>query len=87
VIAARLAGRPAPPPFRYRHAGDLATIGRGSAVVKVGPLHLTGLLGWLFWSFVHIYFLIGLRTRFFVALDWLWSYVTYDRGARLITEE
>jgi NADH dehydrogenase len=87
LIARRVAGRPAPPPFRYRHAGDLATIGRGSAVVKVGPLQLTGLAGWLFWGFIHIYFLIGLRARFFVALDWLWSYVTYHRGARLITGE
>jgi NADH:ubiquinone reductase (H+-translocating) len=87
VIARRLAGQPPPPPFRYRHAGDLATIGRGAAVVKIGPLELTGLLGWLFWGFIHIYFLIGLRARFFVALDWLWSYVTYHRGARLITGE
>ncbi len=86
LIARRLAGRPPPPPFRYRHAGDLATIGRGAAVVKVGPLELTGLAGWLFWGFIHIYFLIGLRARFFVALDWLWSYVTYQRGARLITD-
>ena len=85
VIARRLSGRPAPPPFRYRHAGDLATIGRGAAVVKVGPVQLTGLAGWLFWGFIHVYFLIGLRARFFVALDWLWSYVTYHRGARLIT--
>ncbi|HEY2707345.1 MAG TPA: NAD(P)/FAD-dependent oxidoreductase [Caulobacteraceae bacterium] len=87
LIAARLAGRAAPPPFAYRHAGDLATIGRGAAVVRVGPLQLTGLLGWLFWGFIHVYFLIGLRARFFVALDWLWSYVTYHRGARLITGE
>ena len=85
LIAARLSGRPTPPPFHYRHAGDLATIGRGAAVVRIGPLQLTGLAGWLFWGFIHIYFLIGLRARFFVALDWLWSYVTYDRGARLIT--
>jgi NADH dehydrogenase len=85
VIARRLSGQPSPPPFRYRHAGDLATIGRGAAVVKLGPIELTGLPGWLFWGFVHIYFLVGLRARFFVALDWLWSYVTYQRGARLIT--
>jgi NADH dehydrogenase len=85
VIARRLSGRPPPPPFRYRHAGDLATIGRGAAVVRLGPLQLTGLPGWLFWGFIHVYFLIGLRARFFVALDWLWSYVTYQRGARLIT--
>jgi NADH dehydrogenase len=85
VIARRLAGREPPPPFRYRHDGDLATIGRGAAVVRVGPLQLTGLPGWLFWGLIHVYFLIGLRARFFVALDWLWSYVTYHRGARLIT--
>lgn len=85
LIARRLAGRSPPPPFRYRHAGDLATIGRGAAVVRIGSIQLTGLVGWLFWGLVHIYFLIGLRARFFVALDWLWSYVTYQRGARLIT--
>jgi NADH dehydrogenase len=84
VIAARAQGRPAPPPFVYRHLGDLATIGRKSAVVKLGFLRLTGLLGWLFWSAVHIYFLIGLRNRFVVALNWLWSYMTFQRGARLI---
>jgi NADH dehydrogenase len=87
LIARRLSGRPPPPAFVYRHAGDLATIGRGAAVVKLGPIELTGLVGWLFWGFIHIYFLIGLRARFFVALDWLWSYVTYHRGARLITGE
>jgi NADH dehydrogenase len=86
VIARRLAGAAAPAPFRYRHAGDLATIGRGAAVVRLGPVRLTGLAGWLFWGFIHIYFLIGLRARFFVALNWLWSYVTHHRGARLITE-
>ena len=56
-------------------------------VVRLGRLQLTGLAGWLFWGFIHIYFLISLRARFFVALDWLWSYVTYHRGARLITGE
>jgi NADH:ubiquinone reductase (H+-translocating) len=85
VIARRLSGRPPPTAFRYRHAGDLATVGRGAAVVKLGPLELTGFPGWLFWGLIHVYFLIGLRARFFVALDWLWSYVTYHRGARLIT--
>jgi NADH:ubiquinone reductase (H+-translocating) len=84
VIAARAAGRPAPGPFVYRHLGDLATIGRKSAVVKLGAFQLTGFLGWLFWSAVHIYFLIGLRNRFVVALNWLWSYLTFQRGARLI---
>jgi len=84
VIAARIQGRRAPPPFAYRHLGELATIGRKSAVVKLGFLQLTGFPGWLFWSAVHIYFLIGLRNRFVVALNWAWSYLTFQRGARLI---
>ncbi len=84
VIAARALGRPAPPPFAYRHLGELATIGRKSAVVKLGFFQLTGFLGWVFWSAVHIYFLIGLRNRFVVAVNWLWSYMTFQRGARLI---
>jgi len=66
--------------------GDLATIGRHAAVVKLGRLELTGFLGWLFWSVVHIYFLIEVRDRFIVAFTWLWDYVTFQRGARLITE-
>jgi NADH dehydrogenase len=85
VIAARLAGQTLPP-FHYRHAGDLATIGRRAAVVSFGKLHLKGFLGWLFWGVVHIYFLIGLRRRFVVAVNWLWEYLTFQRGARLITE-
>ena len=85
LIAARLAGRAPPAPFVYRHAGDLATIGRKSAVVKLGRLTLTGFIGWVFWSVVHIYFLIGVRNRFVVAVTWLWSYLTFKRGARLIS--
>ncbi len=86
VIAARIAGRPSPAPFRYIHLGELATIGRRAAVVKLGRLQLRGVIGWLFWSVVHIYFLIGLRNRSIVAFTWLWSYLTFQRGARLITE-
>jgi len=86
LIAARAAGRAAPPPFRYRHQGDLATVGRHAAVVKLGRLELTGFLGWLFWSVVHIFFLIEIRGRLVVAFNWLWDYVTFHRGARLITE-
>jgi NADH:ubiquinone reductase (H+-translocating) len=84
VIAARVEGAPPPGPFVYQHAGDLATIGRKSAVVKLGAFELKGFLGWLFWSVVHVYFLIGIRNRFVVALNWLWSYMTFQRGARLI---
>jgi NADH:ubiquinone reductase (H+-translocating) len=87
VIRARLRGRPAPAPFRYKHIGDLATIGRSHAVVDFGWIRLSGFFAWCLWSVVHIYFLIGFRTRFGVALDWLWAYFTYERGARLITEE
>ncbi len=85
LIAARLAGQSLPA-FRYRNLGELATIGRRAAVVKFGTLSLTGFLGWLFWSFAHIYFLIGVKNRFIVAFTWLWDYVTFQRGARLITE-
>jgi NADH:ubiquinone reductase (H+-translocating) len=84
-IAKRIAGQAAPGPFRYLHLGELATIGRRAAVVKFGWLELRGFIGWLFWSVVHIYFLIGIRNRFIVAFSWLWSYLTFQRGARLIT--
>jgi NADH:ubiquinone reductase (H+-translocating) len=86
VIRARMAGGAVPPPFRYSHAGDLATVGRRAAVVKLGRFELTGFPAWLFWGVIHIYFLIGLRNRLQVALTWLWSYVTFRRGARLISE-
>jgi len=89
LIAARLAGptqsNSKSKPFRYMHLGDLATIGRRAAVVNFGILQLHGFIGWLFWSVAHIYFLIGIRNRFIVAFSWLWSYLTFQRGARLIT--
>jgi NADH:ubiquinone reductase (H+-translocating) len=84
VIRARLRGRPTRP-FRYRNLGNLATIGRTAAVADFGWLRLTGWIAWLLWSVVHIYFLIGFRNRLVVALDWLWAYLTFQRGARLIT--
>jgi len=85
AIAARIAGKQPLPRFTYRHAGDLAAIGRRAAVVKLGWLELTGFIGWLFWGLVHVYFLIGVRNRFVVAFTWLWNYLTFQRGARLIT--
>jgi NADH dehydrogenase FAD-containing subunit len=85
LIRARLAGRKAPPPFRYRHLGNLATIGRKAAVADFDGLHLSGRLAWLLWGLVHVYFLIGFRNRLAVSLDWLWAYVTFQRSARLIT--
>ncbi len=73
-------------PFRYRDKGMPATIGRGAAVAKIGPIKASGFLAWLLWLFVHIFFLIGFRNRLIVMIHWAWSYVTFDRGARLITE-
>ncbi len=83
-IAADLAGKQVRP-FRYRHEGDLAVIGRGAAVVHIGRFSLRGFLGWLFWGAAHIFFLIGVRNRLAVMMGWLWYYVTYQSGARLIT--
>lgn len=87
VIRARLDGEADMKPFRYRHQGDLATIGRNAAVVKLGRVELTGFLGWMFWGVVHVYFLIGTRNRLAVGATWLWNYVTNQRTARLITAE
>jgi NADH:ubiquinone reductase (H+-translocating) len=86
VITARVNARPAPAGFRYRHQGDLATIGRKAAVVKLKRLTLKGFPAWLFWGLAHVYFLIGLRYRIAVAFSWLWDYLTFGRRARLITE-
>jgi NADH dehydrogenase len=83
AIKAHLAGKTLAA-FRYRDAGNLATIGRREAVVDFGWVRLTGRLAWLLWSGAHIYFLIGFRNRLIVAMEWLWSYLTYQRGARLI---
>ncbi|GGB45758.1 NADH dehydrogenase [Tistrella bauzanensis] len=85
LIRDRAAGKTASRPFTYHHEGDLATIGRRSAVVKRGRMKLTGYIGWLFWGFAHVYFLIGLRYRIAVAFKWAWDYMTLQRGARLIT--
>jgi NADH dehydrogenase len=73
-------------PFKYRDYGNLATIGRKYAVTDFGLIKLKGFLAWILWSIVHIYFLIGFKNRFSVSLSWLWSYITYQRGARLIVD-
>jgi NADH:quinone reductase (non-electrogenic) len=72
-------------PFRYKDKGNLATIGRNSAVADLGVLRLWGSLAWLIWGAVHIYYLIGFENRLLVVIQWLWAYLTYRRGARLIT--
>jgi NADH dehydrogenase len=85
VIAMRVRGRPAPGPFRYRHLGTMATIGRRSAVADFGRFRLSGFVAWLLWGLVHVYFLVGFRNRIAVTMGWLWAYVNFGRGARLIT--
>jgi NADH dehydrogenase len=71
-------------PFRFRDKGTMATIGRSRAVVEFGKFHFYGFFAWLTWLFVHIYYLIGFRNRVFVLTQWIWSYLTFSRGARLI---
>ncbi|HEY1679106.1 MAG TPA: NAD(P)/FAD-dependent oxidoreductase [Candidatus Sulfotelmatobacter sp.] len=73
------------PVFHYWDKGSLATIGRAAAVAQFGKIHISGYIAWLSWLFIHIFFLIGFRNRLLVFIQWAWSYVTYERGARLIT--
>ncbi len=85
TIRARLGSRPAPAPFRYRHLGSLATIGRQAAVAEFGRLRVRGALAWWLWGAAHIAFLVGGRNRATVVLEWIWAYLTFRRGTRLIT--
>jgi NADH dehydrogenase len=71
--------------FHYNDKGSLATIGRAAAVAEVGKIHISGFLAWLAWLFIHILYLIGFRNRLLVLLQWAWAYLTFQRGARLIT--
>jgi NADH dehydrogenase len=72
-------------PYRYHDKGSLATIGRAAAVAQFGKIHISGYFAWLAWLFIHLFFLIGFRNRVLVLIQWAWSYLTYERGARLIT--
>jgi len=85
VIARKVAAQPAPPPFRYFDKGSLATIGRASGVADFGKVRITGFFAWVAWSLIHVMFLIGFRNRFLVMFQWAWQYLTFQRGARLIT--
>jgi NADH dehydrogenase len=86
TIRARLAGDAKPRPFRYRHAGSLATIGKREAIVDFGKVKLRGRIAWWLWGVAHVYFLIGARNRLMVSLNWLWIYLRDQRSARLITQ-
>ena len=83
-IERALGGQPLRP-FHYRDKGSLATIGRAAGVGDFGRIHLSGFIAWAAWLGIHIFFLIGFRNRLLVMLQWAWAYLTYQRGARLIT--
>jgi NADH dehydrogenase len=83
----RRAVRGEPPlPFRYRDKGTLATIGRSAGVAALPHFQLSGFLAWAAWLFIHLLFLICFRNRVIVVFEWAWAYLTYQRGARLITD-
>jgi NADH dehydrogenase len=84
LLIARRDGRTTAP-FRYRDLGSLATIGRKRAVIQMGRFKMKGFFAWLLWCVAHIYYLIGFRNRFVVAISWLWNYITFQRATRLIT--
>ncbi len=85
TIAARVAGRPGPGPFRYFNKGDMAVVGRNFAVLERGNLRLAGLFAWLGWILIHVVSLALFNNRLIVFTQWLWSYFTFERGSRLIT--
>jgi NADH:ubiquinone reductase (H+-translocating) len=85
VIQAAIKGQPKPSAFRYRHYGNLATIGRLAAVVEVQRMQLWGAPAWWLWGLAHVLLLSGGRNRATVVLNWLWAYLTYRQGTRLIT--
>jgi NADH dehydrogenase len=87
LIKDRLAGKLDTPPFRYWDKGNLATIGRSYAIAEFGGPKIRGLPAWLLWVGIHIWYLIGFRNRLVVMIQWAWAYITYQRGARLITDE
>jgi NADH dehydrogenase len=81
----RLAGEGEPPPFRYLDKGDLAVIGRASAVARIFGVHLSGWPAWLVWLFVHLMYIVQFQSRVLVFIQWGFLYLTFSRGARLIT--
>ena len=85
LIQSRLAGRKEPAPFRYFNKGNLATVGRNRAVAEFGKLHISGFLAWFTWVFVHLMYLVEFENRLLVFTQWVYNYLTRNRGARLIT--
>lgn len=85
VIANKAAGKPAPPPFSYLNKGDLAVIGRAAAVANIFGIHVHGFLAWLVWLFIHLMYIVEFQSRILVLVQWGFLYLTFNRGARLIT--
>ena len=85
VILSRLRGKPVPPPFRYFNKGDMAVIGRAAAVANIFGIHISGLPAWLVWLFIHLMYIVQFQSRVLVFIQWGFEYLTFSRGARLIT--
>ena len=84
LITRRLKNEPFKP-FHYWDKGNMATIGRAAAVAQIGKLHVSGVIAWMMWLFIHLMYLVGFQNRIVVLLQWFYSYATFNRGARLIT--
>jgi NADH dehydrogenase len=87
VLRRRLSADQTPPPFEYRDYGTMAVVGRSAAVADLRGLKFTGRTAWLLWGLIHLYFLIGFRNRIVVLVSWLWAWLTYAHGARVITDQ
>ncbi len=87
ALPARILRNETPPPFRFHNRGNLAVVGRNSAVVHWDSFKLQGFIAWLVWGIAHVYLLVGFHNRFLVTMRWLWTYLTFQRGSRLITED
>jgi len=87
VIRARVEGKKAPPPFHYLNKGEMAVIGRAAAVANIFGLHVSGLLAWLMWLFIHLIYIVEFQSRVLVFIQWGFEFLTFSRGARLITGE
>jgi NADH:quinone reductase (non-electrogenic) len=85
VIRARIEGKKAPLPFRYFNKGEMAVIGRAAAVANIFGIHVSGLLAWLMWLFIHLIYIVEFQSRVSVFIQWGFEYLTFSRGARLIT--
>ena len=87
VIRARVEGKREPPPFHYFNKGEMAVIGRAAAVANIFGIHVSGPLAWLMWLFIHLIYIVEFQSRIIVFIQWGFEYLTFSRGARLITGE